>query len=511
MQKAIIYCRVSSERQKTEGHGLESQEQRCREYAKQKGYEVEIVFGDSFTGGGDYTKRPAMSELMAYMDAKPYNSYIVIFDDLKRLARDTEQYIKLKKALEIRRASVECPNFVFSKSPEGQYIETIMAATAQLEREQNRRQVLQKMKARLELGYWTFSEVPPGYLYKNDPLHGKFAFIDTVKKGPIVKEALEGFASGRFINQEDVRRFLQEKDIQNGKPIYLDYVKRMLTRVFYAGYVEYTEWEVDRRKAKHEALISLATYEAIQDKLNGKKTTHIKNYINEDFPLRNFVHCSTCNQPLTASWSTGRKGKYPYYRCKNNNCTERNKSINRSVIESDFGQILAKIQPSENVLNLTRTILFDLWSKKEDQILSEVKKSELSIENLEKDIRIMTERITRAQDEKVIQVYEAKIGEFSDNIAVLKKSIRSYEIHKPNIGTALEIVFEFLKNPLKQWQNGNIHTKRLVLKLVFEQNLAYSRKDGFETAFLSLPLRVFTLPEAVESSVVLSVGIEPTS
>ncbi len=47
--------------------------------------------------------------------------------------------------------------------------------------------------------------------------------------------------------------------------------------------------------------------------------------------------------------------------------------------------------------------------------------------------------------------------------------------------------------------------------MIFEQNLAYNRKSGFETAFLSLPLRVFTLPEAVESHVVLPVGIEPTS
>ncbi len=29
-QKALIYCRVSSPKQKAEGHGLESQEHRCR-------------------------------------------------------------------------------------------------------------------------------------------------------------------------------------------------------------------------------------------------------------------------------------------------------------------------------------------------------------------------------------------------------------------------------------------------------------------------------------------------
>src|SRR3989344_4074080 len=144
MQKSLLYCRVSSIRQSSEGHGLDSQE----------GYIVEKVFRDSFTGGGDFMKRPAMSEMLGYMDEKPYNNYVIIFDDLKRLARDTEYYLKLKTAIKVRKASVECPNFVFTDYPAGKNEETIMAATGELEREQNRRQVMQKMRARLEQGHY---------------------------------------------------------------------------------------------------------------------------------------------------------------------------------------------------------------------------------------------------------------------------------------------------------------------------------------------------------------------
>src|SRR5690606_40108499 len=43
-QAALIYCRVSSTKQKLEGHGLDSQELRCRQYAAQHGYQVEAVF-----------------------------------------------------------------------------------------------------------------------------------------------------------------------------------------------------------------------------------------------------------------------------------------------------------------------------------------------------------------------------------------------------------------------------------------------------------------------------------
>jgi site-specific DNA recombinase len=509
MQRSIIYCRVSSERQKHEGHGLESQEHRCREFASRNAYEVERVFCDSFSGGGDYTKRPAMSEMLKYMDSKPFNSYVVIFDDLKRLARDTEQYIKLKKAFLLRGATVQCLNFTFDDTPEGVYFETVMAAHAQLEREHNRRQVLQKMKARLELGYWCFPDVPVGYKYKSDPVHGKLPVL-IPKSSKLLKEALEGFASGKFMEQEDVRKFLERNNINDGRPVYLQYVKRLLTKVFYAGYIEYEPWEVSRRQARHEALIDLAIYNRIQERLNSKTTTHIKKVLNDDFPIRGFVLCSCCRKPMTASWSTGRNGKkHPYYRCKTKVCSERNRSINKETIEKEFEAILANIKPSCHVLNLTKAILSDVWTKKEAELAEKRKVINSELIKIESERVRFLQLIPRATSETVVVAYENQIDELLKKELVLKGSLMSFDKHKPNIETALDILFDFLKNPLKQWQNGNIYTKKLVLSLVFEQNLAYNRKSGFETAFLSLPLRVFTLPEGQKSSLVEMPGIEP--
>ncbi len=510
MQKAIIYCRVSSERQKTEGHGLDSQEQRCRDYARQKGYEVEIVFHDSYSGGGDFFNRPAMSKLIEYLDSHRYTSYVVIFDDLKRFARDITFHWKLRQEFRSRNAIPECLNFQFEDTPEGRFIETIIASHGQLEREQNRRQVVQKMEARLQLGYWTFSDVPPGYKYIKDPEHGKLAVIDE-GKGKIIREALEGYACGRFPEQENVRRFLADKDINKGKPVYLDYVKRMLVRVFYAGYIEYLPWKVSRRLGKHEGLIDISTYEKIQARLNGKSTTHVKNYLNEDFPLRSFVLCSECNQPYTASWSKGRSSKFPYYRCKTNGCSERNKSTRKVLLETQFEDILRGINPTEGVLKLTKAIIVDLWSKKMATVNEQQGKVAKELGKIDTERARFIDLVGRATDERVVAAYEEKIGSLSEKENTLKGSLSEYEKHRPNIETAADIVIDFLKNPLEQWQKGNIYTKKLVLQLVFERNLAYNRKSGFETAFLSLPLRVFTLPVAQKSSVVLSVGIEPTS
>ena len=68
--RALIYCRVSTTRQKTEGAGLVSQEHRCRQYAEMKGYTVEAVFPDDASGGGDFMKRPGMCAMLAYLDAQ---------------------------------------------------------------------------------------------------------------------------------------------------------------------------------------------------------------------------------------------------------------------------------------------------------------------------------------------------------------------------------------------------------------------------------------------------------
>ena len=59
--KAVIYCRVSTPGQQKDGHGLESQETRCRQFAHQRGYDVAAVFPDTMSGGGDFVKRRAWS------------------------------------------------------------------------------------------------------------------------------------------------------------------------------------------------------------------------------------------------------------------------------------------------------------------------------------------------------------------------------------------------------------------------------------------------------------------
>jgi len=204
--KAVIYCRISS-RTQADGHGLEGQELRCRQHATAKGYEVAAVFPDTITGGGDYLKRPGMMALLRFIDAQPNERFIVVFDDLKRASRDTRAYLDLRDAFRDRGAIMDCLNMKLGDTPEDEFIETIMAAQGALERKQNGRQVAQKMKARMESGYWIHNP-PIGYKYETIKPHGKL-LVPVEPVASIIREAFEGYAIGRFQTQAEIKRFFE--------------------------------------------------------------------------------------------------------------------------------------------------------------------------------------------------------------------------------------------------------------------------------------------------------------
>lgn len=337
---AVIYCRVSTDKQVRDGHGLESQESRCRAYAEANGYTVEAVFPDDVSGAVDFMKRPGMVNLLRYIDAQPDKSYIVIFDDLKRFARDTRFHLDLRDAFRQRGAKIECLNFNFDETPEGEFFETIVAAQGQLERKQMRRQTIQKMEARMKAGYWCFPP-PHGYRFEKTREHGKLMVRDE-PVASILTEAIESYASGRFQGRAEVKRFLEHQPAfpkTRHNEVTHQQVHDILTNAQYAGFLNMPRWGLRMVPAKHEPLVSFATFQTVQERLKGTAYAPARKDISEDFPLRGFITCACCGKPLTACWSKGRTQKYPYYLCKTKGCAEYRKSIKRDKLEGDFEEL----------------------------------------------------------------------------------------------------------------------------------------------------------------------------
>lgn len=513
--KALIYCRVSDRKQLTHGSGLQSQEHRCRQYAEDRGYEVEMVFPDDYTGGGNFMDRPGMRAMLAYMDAQAGKPYVVIFDDLKRFARDTRFHWNLRDEFETRGATVESPNFKFEDSPEGRFVETMFAAQGQLEREQNRRQVLQKMKARVENGYWVF-RAPVGYKYITPKGGGGKLLVPDEPQASVVREALEGFASGRFSTQTELRRYLAAhpnfpSDMPNGD-IRSQTIVRLLGKVVYAGYVHAPVWGVSVRKGQHEALISLATYEKIQARLNEGVYAPWRKDIKEDFPLRGAVACDCCDTRLTAGWSKGKTKSYPYYLCRQKGCERYGKSIARKKIEDEFEELLKRIQPSESLSDMAAAMFKDAWDQRMAQAASLASAVGKQLKEAEKKINDLIERIMDASNTRVIAAYEKRIEELEMNKLTLAE--KQGRMTKPlyTFDQLFELSMKFLASLCNLWTSGSFAMQRTVLKLAFADHLSYCRENGFRTPKTTLPFKALGVISGQNEEMVLRGRIElPTS
>ncbi|MDM3871809.1 recombinase family protein [Porticoccus sp. W117] len=488
VKKALIYCRVSSKKQKTTGGGLDSQEHRCRLYAAEKGYEVEKVFPDDVTGAGDFMKRPGMKSLIRYLNRNDHTSYIVIFDDLKRLARDTLAHFQLRHTLMGYEAELECLNYTFEDTPEGEFMETIFAAQGQLERKQNRRQVIQKMKARLENGYWLFS-APVGYEYIRSKTGGK---ILSPKEpfASMVTEALEGFASGRFQTKAEVKYFLdsfpQYPRDSNGN-IRDQRVHDLISNIVYTGYYEYKPWNISFRKGHHKPLISFETFKKNQERLLGVAYAPARKNINADFPLRGFVLCGDCEKPVTGGWSKGRNRYHAYYNCKNKGCSSYGKSIRRDDMEGAFGDLVKSLKPSDKLIKVATRMFNKLWKDKEQLQASHAQSLKSELKRIDQQTNKLLDQILDAELPSVVKAYEKKIKSLEDEKIVIAEKIANIGKPVKDQSQTLRTALDFLSNPYKLWASKRLEDKRAVLKLVFSERLAYVRNEGFRTAITTLP------------------------
>jgi len=509
MQKAIIYCRVSSDRQVNEGHGLDSQERICKDFALKNNYKVVKVFKGEGESGRLFD-RPSVKELITYLDKNPFEKYVVIFDDLKRFARGVETHLKFKSELLSRGVILKCPNFVFEDSPEGRLVENVSAATAQYERESNKRVVMQKMKARLEDGFWPFCP-PPALNNKKNPIYGKTLY----PKEPyatIFKEAIQSYNDGILNTLEGVQEFINLRYKPLGiRPISISGAKRILSNVLYAGWIEYKPWGITLQKAKHEGFITKEAYDQVQVKLSGNSRARLRKDYNSDFPLRGFILCDECKKPMTASWHKGRTKRYAHYFCKQLGCLMFSKVVQKSLLEAKFESLLAGITPNKDVLVLVKDLLNSNWKRRE--IIEADSKYLISkeVDKLEEKKRQFMDRISNSTSEALIRVYEKEI-----ELILMKQ--QEIEVNLPqrvytdeNFGTACDLVFKYLENPVNMWRSPNNEDKKLLLEMYFNDKLTYDLKEGFGTVNLACLVNLIITKESSKNHLVEMARIELAS
>lgn len=520
MKKALIYCRVSSQQQVNEWHWLSSQEKRCFDYAVSKWLEVEKSFLEEWISWA-VLDRKSLNELLKYIDSHKKEEYIVIFDDLKRIARDVSIYLKLKQEFKARGVHFESPNFKFEDTPEWRFIEVIMAGQAELEREQNRRQVIQKQRARIELGYWCF--VPPTWFrYELIQGHGKMLVQD--ERARYIRLGFERFANEEYFTASDLARYLIKKGLTNVATVgkndsinSMSVLYRMLNNPLYAGYLELESWDIPLQKAKHEWMISFQTYLKIQDRMNQSNSRKAaverkneRNDISADFPLRGFLYCEESGNSLSGAWSQWKSTRVPYYTYPRTSPMKW-KSINRDKFHKEFEEYIYSLIPNTRLINLFKLIFTDEVEKRRNNQEQEIENTHKEIAKLRSSISKYFTRIRSTESTILIEWYEKEIEKLENDIKNLEKNLKIPNGRKKNVWTLLNEILKDVYDAKKLWKSSKLESQIKLLKSIFPEGIPINKNRGIWTPKLSLTYQAFEHWKMSKNQMVELVGFEPTS
>lgn len=166
--RAMIYVRVSTSSQEEDGTSLATQEERCRQFATERGYRIADVVSDTWTAA-EYRQRPGLSELRERVRAGLVD--VVLAYALDRLSRNQAHLYIIAEEFEAHGARLEFVTESFENSAVGRFIRSAKAFAAEIEHEKTAERTTRGKRARVARGKPLFGPKPPYGLRWNEAEH----------------------------------------------------------------------------------------------------------------------------------------------------------------------------------------------------------------------------------------------------------------------------------------------------------------------------------------------------
>ncbi len=182
-RRVAIYIRVSTQEQKMDGYGLESQRKRLLEYVEQnKALNLETkqewIFEDVHTGSE--VERAGLQKLLKAVDEKKFDAVLVWKID--RLSRSLKHLLEVFERMQKAGCSfISLQENINFNGAIGNLIFQIFGAIAQFERELIKSRTRSGIVASAEMGNYTGTRIPYGYKPIKNP-SGKGTQLEIIPK-----------------------------------------------------------------------------------------------------------------------------------------------------------------------------------------------------------------------------------------------------------------------------------------------------------------------------------------
>lgn len=469
----LLLCRVSTEKQKREGNGLENQQKWGMDLAKRKNWKIAAIFLEDLSGRT--INRPVFDEICKFLQMCNCRIKYCVVITIDRVTREgSVEYINMKRKLQQYGASLV--DFEGTIQPPVNMLEHLgfeydwsvysPSETAEKLRADQSSEEIKKMLNRnigseieqTNEGYYMRC-APDGYLNKKIIIDGKKKSIleHDPERVHFYKEMFR-LASLHYPHSEIVDRInamgflskqrnLWEKDDEKGDriigkvggvPLRIDRLQAILNTSIYYGIVM-EKWT--HYKAVKAAFPGIGDIELFNKIHRGKKfikelpdgklqliegseiDNAPKRYSrhNPDFPFKNLILCPECDKPFKGSFSKGQLGKrYPFYHCSRGH---KHLGVARAKFENNVIRYLEPIRYKKGFTELLEAFLSKQYSKRKDEVIDFQQKVKTNLEGLRSEKRRLVDAFIGTSNTIVKRELESRLEETENKISEAENQV----------------------------------------------------------------------------------------
>ena len=435
--KAAIYIRVSTDAQFEEGYSVDAQKEQLTAYCKSKGIKKYDYYIDGGWSGSNI-ERPEMEHLIR--DVKNGQISHVIVYKLDRLSRSQKDTLYLIEDLFMPNNVdfVSLTESLDTSTPMGRAMIGILAAFAQLERENIRMRTRMGMNERVKAGLWMGGgRIPYGYDYDREQ-----GILIPNKDAEKVRKIYDLYING--YSPQSIANLLGLK--------YDKLAIQILKRKSNYGIIEYNGVEYQGR---HEPIISKETYDAA---MNAMLSRSITKTATSEYLLTGLVYCGKCGAKMRyQKWGT--RG------CKLV-CYSQQKSKPYLIKDPNCGQ--NKLWASD-VESIVLQKLFSLKEERKEMTETDYSSSTLELltsqkEETEKKIKRLYNLYSDSTDDLLLET----INENKVRLAKINKKIE-IELKEQNIIMAKRSIKEAIDNLEAQWDFMSQKEKQMLIRSIVDR------------------------------------------
>ncbi len=383
MNKYIIYCRKSSEQEDRQVLSIDSQTKELTDLAKKTNLPVNEIITEAKSA--KIVGRANFGKMVSSIQKGLVNCVIVWHPDrLSRNPMDSATIVSLMDSGLL--SEIVTPSQTFRNNPMDKMMIGFFLMQAKFENDSKGVNVVRGLKAKADKG-WLPSGAKAGYINDKFAEKGNKTILPDPTSFPLIRKiwdlALTGSYSVRqmlkILNNDYGYRTTKRKSI-GGKPMTISQIYLTLSDPFYYGEFEYPKGSGIWHTGKHQPMITKEEFDLVQFYLGKRGKPKPKT---RSFSYTGLIVCGECGANITAEekfqlichrckhkFSSLNKNECP--RCQNStsqthnftplhytyyHCTKRKdphckqKSISLEKLETEFDQLLSRIQISERFKN----------------------------------------------------------------------------------------------------------------------------------------------------------------